>query len=44
MEKEYFGRETLKMRNVYIYCEGATEEAFVNEVLYDKFKILQAGE
>ena len=25
------------MKNVYIYCEGQTEESFVNEVLYPYF-------
>ena len=25
------------MKNVYIYCEGQTEEAFINEVLYPYF-------
>lgn len=25
------------MKNVYIYCEGQTEEAFVNEILYSYF-------
>lgn len=24
------------MKNVYIYCEGPTEESFINEILYDK--------
>ena len=25
------------MKNVYIYCEGATEESFINEILYPYF-------
>ena len=25
------------MKNVYIYCEGQTEEAFINEILYPYF-------
>lgn len=25
------------MKNVYIYCEGQTEESFVNEILYPYF-------
>lgn len=25
------------MKNVYIYCEGQTEEAFVNEILSPYF-------
>lgn len=25
------------MINVYIYCEGSTEESFINEVLYPYF-------
>ena len=25
------------MRNVYIYCEGPTEESFINEILYPYF-------
>ncbi|MCR4962401.1 MAG: DUF4276 family protein [Firmicutes bacterium] len=25
------------MKNIYIYCEGATEETFINEVLYPYF-------
>ena len=25
------------MLNVYIYCEGPTEESFINEVLYPYF-------
>lgn len=25
------------MKNVYIYCEGLTEESFVNEILYPYF-------
>lgn len=25
------------MKNVYIYCEGPTEESFINEVLYPYF-------
>ena len=33
MEEECFGRETLKMKRVYILCEGQTEEAFINELL-----------
>ena len=27
------------MKNVYIYCEGPTEESFVNEILYPYFLI-----
>ena len=37
MEEKYFGREALEMKFVYIYCEGQTEEAFVNELLYPYF-------
>ena len=25
------------MKNVYIYCEGPTEESFINEILYPYF-------
>lgn len=25
------------MKNVYIYCEGQTEESFINEILYPYF-------
>lgn len=27
------------MKNVYIYCEGPTEESFINEILYPYFLI-----
>lgn len=37
MEKEHFGRETLLMKNVYIYCEGQTEESFINKIMYPYF-------
>ena len=29
------------MKNVYIYCEGLTEESFVNEILYPYFFIFK---
>ena len=25
------------MKNIYIYCEGPTEESFINEILYPYF-------
>ena len=34
MEQKYFRREVIKMLRLMIYCEGETEESFVNEVLY----------
>ncbi|MCD7813572.1 MAG: DUF4276 family protein [Lachnospiraceae bacterium] len=37
MEKEHSGGQAFKMKNVYIYCEGPTEESFVNELLYPYF-------
>ena len=37
MEEKYFGRETVKMKNIIIYCEGQTEESFVNSILYPYF-------
>ena len=37
MEEKHFGRTALKMKNVYIYCEGQTEEAFINELLSPYF-------
>ena len=37
MAKKYFGRSALEMKYVYIYCEGQTEEAFVNDIPYPYF-------
>lgn len=37
MAKKYFGRSTFKMKHVFIYCEGQTEESFVNTILYPYF-------
>ncbi len=37
MEEKYFGGETLEMKNLYIYCEGQTEESFINEILAPYF-------
>ncbi len=34
MEKEYFRWETcLNIIRIYVFCEGQTEETFINEVL-----------
>ena len=37
MEEKHFGRETFKMKRIYVYCEGQTEESFVNNLLTDYF-------